>query len=267
VARLAVLSSAAMLLASQVNDWQEHTRLRRRNFYGSLQVSDTGVSRVLSSGVVRHGLQFTATDLSRRPTAYYGPISGVARAIGSLQTRPLRVALIGLGAGTLAAYARPGDLYRFYELNPQVIEIARHEFRYLAESPGRIEVVRGDGRLALAAEQGEPYDLIVLDAFSGDSIPAHLLTREAFALYSARLRPDGIVAVHITNRFVNLEGVVRGLLIQSPGDPSAGTLEAQWVLITSNAAAIAKLQPWATPPSVPKKIWTDDYSDLYGVLR
>ena len=267
VARLAVLSSAAMLLASQLNDWQEHTRLRRRNFYGSLQVSDNGTSRVLSSGVVRHGSQFTDPDAGRRPTAYYGPASGVARAIQCLQDRPLRVALIGLGAGTLAAYARPGDLYRFYELNPQVIEIARREFRYLDESAGHIEVVRGDGRLALAAEQGAPYDLIVLDAFSGDSIPAHLLTREAFALYFARLRSDGIVAVHITNRYVNLEGVVRGLLIQSPGDPSAGTLEASWVLITPNAAALAKLQPWATPPSVPARIWTDDYSDLYGVLR
>jgi hypothetical protein len=268
VARLAVVSSAAMLLASQVNDWQEHTYLRRRNFYGSLQVSDIGsgdrASRVLSSGVVRHGSQFARPDLGRRPTAYYGSGSGVARAIRSLQDRPIRAALIGLGAGTLAAYARPGDVYRFYELNPQVIEIARSQFRYLDESAGQIEVVRGDGRLALAAEHSDPYDLVVLDAFSGDSIPTHLLTREAFALYFAHLRPEGIVAVHITSRYVNLEGVVRGaaaprsaVVIQSTGDPAEDTLDASWVVIA----------PWAQSPSVATRIWTDDYSDLYGVLR
>ena len=280
VARLALVASAAMLLASQVNDWQEHTRVRRRNFYGALQVSDHGSGdtalHVLSSGAVQHGSQFAGAVEGRKATAYYGPDSGAARAIRCLEDRPLRVALIGLGAGTLAVYARAGDLYRFYELNPAVIEIARSEFRYLRESAGRIEVVAGDGRLALARDSGEPFDLVILDAFSGDSIPAHLLTREAFALYFARLKQDGILAVHITNRYVDLEGVVRGpseeagrrvLVIHSPGDPAAATNEATWVLVTANPIVIARLRPVSQPPSASPRIWTDDYSDLFGVLR
>ena len=280
LARLAVVAGAAVLFASQVNDWQEHTLMRRRNFYGALQVSDHGAGdtalRILSSGAVQHGSQFAGATEGRRATAYYGTKSGAARAIRCLEDRPLRVALIGLGAGTLAVYARAGDLYRFYELNPAVIEVARRQFRYLRESAGHIEVVEGDGRLALSRDSGELFDMVVLDAFSGDSIPVHLLTREAFALYFARLKPDGIVAVHITNRYADLEGVVRGaaesghrraLVVASPGDASAATHQAVWMLITANPVAIAGLQPVSQPLSAAARLWTDDYSDLFGVLR
>jgi hypothetical protein len=280
IARLALVSTAAVLVAAQMNDWQERTRLRRRNFYGSLQVSDAGAGdaalRILASGTIQHGSQFAGAAEGRRATAYYGTASGAARAIECLSEKPVRAALIGLGVGTLATYSRPGDLYRFFELNPQVIALARSEFRYLREAPGQVEVVEGDGRLALAAERGAPYDLIVLDAFSGDSIPAHLLTREAFALYFARLAPDGIVAVHVTNRYVDLTDVVRGpaeesgrraMLLASPGDLAQATQAAQWVLITSNADAIAEMQPLALPATTPPRVWTDDYSDIFGVLR
>jgi hypothetical protein len=280
VARLAVLCTAAVVFAAQVNDWQDGTRLRRRNFYGALQVSDTGTGdtalRILGSGAVLHGSQFAGDTPGRRATTYYGPASGVARAIRCLEDRPVRAALIGLGAGTLAACARAGDFYRFYELNPEVIDLARRQFRYLNQSAGHVEVVPGDGRLALARETGAPYDLIVLDAFSGDSIPTHLLTREAFALYCAHLAPNGILAVNITNRYVDLEGVVRGeaaaygrgaLVVASPADPELATRPAVWVLITANRSALAQLEPAAASPTARPRLWTDEYSDLFGVLR
>ncbi|MDE3168141.1 MAG: fused MFS/spermidine synthase, partial [Acidobacteriota bacterium] len=153
---------------------------------------------------------------------------------------------------------------------------ARTRFRYLRESPGRIEIVPGDGRLSLARESGPPYDLLVIDAFSGDSIPTHLLTREAFALYFARLAPAGILAVHITNHYVDLEGVVRAaaddsrrtaLRIASPGDSELGTRAAVWILIAANPAAIEQLQPAASALTARPRLWTDEYSDILRVLR
>lgn len=272
VARLAIVGTAAVVLASQLNDAQDHTLVRTRNFYGALQVSEHDGLRVLSSGVVQHGSQFADPERGRHATAYYGANSGAALAIRAMADRPLRVALIGLGAGALAVYARPGDVYRFYELNPTVIDLARTNFRYLSESKGRIETVADDGRLALAREPGRSFDLVILDAFSGDSIPVHLLTREAFAVYFDRLKTDGIVAVHITNRYVDLEGVVRSaadhaLVIQNPANPVQAIQEAVWVVLTKNQAAIERLRAAARPSSSLPRVWTDDYSNLFQVLR
>jgi hypothetical protein len=269
VARLAIVGAAAFVVAAQVNDFQTRTVVRRRNFYGALQVSESGQGdatlRVLSSGAIRHGAQFVAEGRSRIPTTYYGEASGAAAAIRSLGERRLRAGVIGLGAGTLAAYARPGDQYVFYELNPAVIETARTQFRYLRDARGAVEVKEGDGRLGIQREHDAPFDMVVLDAFSGDSIPTHLLTREAFAVYFSHLTPDGVLAVHMTNRYVDLESVVRDLaadagrqasVIRSPADAVLGTYEAVWALITSGSSA-----------KKPRRIWTDDFSDLFDVLR
>jgi spermidine synthase len=232
--------------------------------------------RVLSSGVIEHGSQYTDPERGRRATAYYGPESGAAQAIRALADRPLRVALIGLGTGALAVYARPGDVYRFYELNPAVIDLARTQFRYLSESAGKVEVVAGDGRRELSRAPGAWFDMVILDAFSGDSIPAHLLTREAFAIYFGRLKRDGVLAVHITNRYVNLEGVVRGpaeetgrrvLVMDSPADPPNGAHAATWMVVTGNREVLARLDDTARRPKAPARIWTDDFSNLFGVLR
>jgi hypothetical protein len=271
VARLAIVGTVAFVIAAQVNDLEDGTRLRRRNFYGSLQVTEAGSvgsrMRVLSSGAIRHGSQFLAPDRSRIPTSYYGERSGAAEAIRSLGARPLRVGIIGLGAGTLAAYAKPGDSYRFYELNPDVIEVARSEFRYLAECRGGVDVVQGDGRLGMVRERYRSFDAIVLDAFSGDSIPVHLLTREAFRIYFARLDRDGMLAVHITNRYADLEPVVRGLAadagrgaitLRSPEDPMLGTYEAVWVLVTPGPAVA---------DGKAGLVWTDEFSNVFSVLR
>jgi hypothetical protein len=280
VARLAVVGAAGLLLASELNDAQLHTRARHRNFYGALQVSELATGdttlRVLSSGTVQHGSQFGDDIKGRRATAYYGELSGAALALRSMGERPLRVALIGLGAGALAVYARPGDDYCFYELNPAVIAFARREFRYLGEARGRMEVEAGDGRLVLSHERSAPYDAVVVDAFSGDSIPVHLLTREAFTTYFGHLTADGVVAVHITNRYVDLEGVVRGaaeeagrkaLVVRSSGNAEDATHDAVWMVVTRNARVIEDLRKWGRDPDCPPRVWTDDYSDLFSVLR
>ena len=167
----------------------------------------------LVHGRITHGRQFIDPGKRRWATSYYGPHSGVGRAIACLQkSGPIRVGAIGLGVGTVAAYARPGDLFRFYEINPEVLRLATQRFTYLADCRGTCEVVLGDARLSLEAEEPpQPFDLLVLDAFSGDAIPTHLLTREAFDVYRRHLAPDGAIAVHISNNYLNLAPVVRRL--------------------------------------------------------
>ncbi len=186
-----------------------------RNFYGALAVRDTGEGeravRTLYSGRTVHGLQFLSTSRRRRPTAYYGTRSGVGLLLDEAGAANRRVAIIGLGAGTLAAYGRRGDWFRFYEINPAVIESARRDFQFLSDSAASIDVVEGDGRLRLEQEPEHSFDLIVLDAFSDDSIPVHLLTREAFQIYFARLRPGCRLAVHVTNRYLDLNPVIEAL--------------------------------------------------------
>jgi hypothetical protein len=162
-----------------------------RNFYGTLRVRDVGSGddavRRLMHGVIMHGEQYLSPKRRTEPTTYYGPTSGIGLAIKALGTHPLRVAVVGLGTGTLATYGRAGDVYRFYELNPQVIDIARTQFSYLAESRAAIETVLGDARLNMEREPGQNYDVIAVDAFSSDSIPVHLITREAMAVYLKHL--------------------------------------------------------------------------------
>ena len=196
-----------------------------RSFYGIVHVEavdpdgDGHVVR-LRHGRIVHGTQYRAPDHVRRPTAYYGRDSGVGLAIEHHPHRAtgLRVGVVGLGVGTLAAYGRAGDTLRFYELNPDVSRLAGHgadTFTFVRDSAARIEIVVGDARLALEAElaRGPPqrFDVLAIDAFSSDAIPAHLLTREAVAVYLAHLDPGGILAVHITNRYVDLAPVVRGI--------------------------------------------------------
>src|SRR6185437_5050884 len=197
--RLAVIAVAAFIVASRFQAGAGAI-LRERNFYGALQVSDSENVRTLYNGKTRHGIEFLAADKLTLPTAYYGPHTGAGQLLGS-RPAPGRIGLVGLGAGTLASYGRPGDTFRFYEINPAVIDVASHDFHLLEKAQAKIELVQGDGRLALEREPTASFDDLVLDAFSGDSIPVHLLTREAFRTYFRILRPDGEIAIHITNRF------------------------------------------------------------------
>jgi hypothetical protein len=190
------------------------------------------------------------------------------------------VGVIGLGVGTLAAYAERGDALRFYEINPLVVEIARNWFTYVKQSKAAPEIILGDARLSLESEPPQQFDVLVIDAFSGDAIPVHLLTKEAFALYFRHLKPNGILAVHTSNTYLNLAPVVKLLaedaqysarLIASEEDAPALITSADWVLVTRNERFlnIPETSVGSESVSVPThlRLWTDDYNNLYKILR
>jgi spermidine synthase len=242
--------------------------------------------RTLLNGTIQHGTQFFSTEALRKiPTSYYAEDSGVGLAIhycypGSVQRRARNIGVIGLGAGTIAAYGRPGDHITFYEINPAVAPIAHEVFTYVRESGAQTQIVDGDGRLSLANEQPQHFDVLVVDAFSGDAIPLHLLTTQALELYRKHLAPGGILAFHISNRHVDLEPPI-ALLAQSAGmtamrfttgaNDERGEFAATWMLVTENPAfftqpevAIDARRPEQKPGM---KVWTDDYSSLLPVLH
>jgi spermidine synthase len=202
----------------------------------------------------------------------------VGLAISALRRSPIKAGVIGLGAGILASYAEPGDELCFYEINPLVETIAREQFTYLSDAKGKVDVVIGDGRLSLEREPNQHYDLLVVDAFSGDLIPVHLLTRQAMELYFSHLKTTGILAIHISNQHLNLAPVVEQLsrsldkyavLIENPGNEDRGIYRSQWVLITSAPLRSSDILGVAKniPISPDLRIWTDDYSNLFQILR
>jgi spermidine synthase len=258
-----------------------------RNFYGTLRVTEelesdtTAYTRTLYHGTIQHGTQVFSNELRMTPTTYYGHKSGIGLALDyCCGNRPRRVGIIGLGTGTLAAYGRNGDFFRFYDINPLVEKIARNRFTYLRETPAKVDVVLGDARLSLEAEPPQNYDVMVVDAFSGDAIPVHLLTREAIQLYLRHLRPDGILAVHVSNQFLNLPPVVQqeaesaglnSVLVASEGDDDIGVYNADWVLVTNNADFLGLQQVSAggskIEPLPGLRLWTDDYNSLLPLLK
>ncbi len=269
-------------IAEPIRDY----RLVARNFYGALRVrqnekdDDWNAYRTLLHGAINHGEQWTHPDRRRELLTYYCADTGVGRAMRLRKAGvPHRVGVLGLGAGTMAAFGRPGDSYRFYEINPMVPRIAATEFTFLKDSPARIEVVLGDARLSMEREPAQQFDMLVMDAFSGDSIPVHLLTREAFRLYFRHLREDGLVAVHISNKYLDLEPV----LARAAADlgKAARTVETDdisdgncfgttWVLMTSRPEVfrLPAYQGTAAPKSKPGvRAWTDDYSNLFRILK
>ncbi len=257
-----------------------------RNFYGALSVVDEGgeddpdAVRKLIHGTINHGQQFLAPDRRRLPTTYYGPNSGVGLAIEHCRNSTQRVGVIGLGTGTLATYGRPGDYYRIYEINPLVIDIANKYFTFLRDSQAKVEVALGDARLSLEREPTQLFDVLAVDAFSGDSIPVHLLTAEAFQLYFRHLKPDGVLAVHVSNRYLDLKPVVRQLadrfkrssiVVDTDDGDGDGTFGSTWVLVTLNQTFLATPEVAAAAREAPLRsdlrLWTDDYSNLFRILK
>ena len=278
LARLGVVALVAFVAATRFEAGFGDV-IRVRNFYGALQVSDANAGgspiRTLYNGKTLHGVEFMAADKLRLPTAYYGSDSGVGRLMLSGGDAPRRVGLVGLGVGTLAAYGRTGDVFCFYELNPAVIDVASRDFHFLGTSAAETMVIAGDGRLKLEREPANSFDILVLDAFADDSIPVHLLTREAFGVYFRLLRSDGVLAIHLTNRFLDLAPVVEAAArdmgkqaaeVHSAGDPARQTLAADWVLIAARAGTLA---PFGGEEIHAKsvRLWTDDYSNLFKVLK
>ncbi|HEY2018345.1 MAG TPA: fused MFS/spermidine synthase, partial [Bryobacteraceae bacterium] len=277
--RLAVMAALAFVVATRFNAPGQNVT-RTRNFYGAILIADTGSGesavRLLYNGKTLHGVQYLSPSRSRQPTAYFSVESGAGRVLGPHGASGRRVGIIGLGAGTLAAYGKPGDSFRFFEINPAVIEIASRQFRFLRESEAKTDVVMVDGRLGIGREPPESFDVIILDAFSDDSIPVHLLTREAFQVYSHHLRPGGVLAVHITNRYLDLYPVVEGLAvslhkkivaIHNSPDPGRQVYAADWAVLWDDT--IHDFQAYSNSAAAPRKarLWTDDYSNLFGVLR
>jgi spermidine synthase len=279
----AVAVGVTFASCAYVSSYQESARAMVRNFYGGLRVTefDGGTedeARTMVHGTVIHGKQFTAPERHRERITYYSPESGVGLIMKAHRRSPLRVGVIGLGAGSLAAYAQRGDVFRFYEINPLVEKLARSEFTYLSESRGRTEVILGDGRLSLERERGQQYDLLVVDAFSGDSIPVHLLTTQALELYFRHLRPTGILALHITNTHLNLAPVVdaitrklgkHAVMITNDRNEDREIYAATWALISSRPINDAAVRDAAEElPHRPElRPWTDDYNNLFQILK
>lgn len=257
----------------------------RRNFYGSLRVVERShspeKSRVLLHGKINHGEQWVEPERRGQLTAYYCESSGIGLAMEAKQGEgPIRAGLVGLGAGTTAAYARPGDEFRFYDINPLVAALAEEYFTYLKDCRGQVKVVLADGRLALEREPDRSFDVLLVDAFSGDSIPVHLLTREALELYFERLKPDGILALHISNTYLDLEPVLaraakalgkHGILVATNGDPARACLTSVYVLMTASPDVFTRPpftgagRPLQTRDAV--ALWTDQYSNLFRILK
>jgi hypothetical protein len=258
-----------------------------RSFYGQLAVrhdgarEDPDASRTLVHGGIIHGTQWLHEARRRQPTTYYCENSGVGRALDLLPAeRARRVGLVGLGVGTLAAYGRPGDLYRAYEINPQVVRLAQTEFTFLRDSAATVEIVLGDARLRMESEPPQGLDLLAVDAFSGDAIPTHLLTLEALALYVRHLAPAGILAVHVSNRFVELEPVLAAgaVALRRPavsavaeGDGERLCYNSQWILIPPRDGRRRYPALWEfgtrLEPTPGIRAWTDELWSLYPVLR
>ena len=278
-------------LADSALDDIKGSRVVVRNFYSQLRIEDTPQSKIdpqrgplrkMVHGGIIHGEQYLDPRLRQTPTAYYCHRSGIGLAIDSLaQSTPLKIGVVGLGAGTLATYSRAGDEMRIYEINEQVLELARSEFTYLSDSLAKITTVLGDGRLMLERETPQQFDLLAMDAFSGDSIPAHLLTLEAMNTYFEHLKPDGILAVHITNHYLDLEPVVSSAAKHfgrvalafdlQPKEKEELCRHSVWVLLVSperfaNLPASLKIGKLLTPPAQ-FKAWTDSFSNLLGILK
>ena len=190
---------------------------------------------------------------------------------------PKHVGIVGLGVGTLTAYAQPGDRYRLYEINPDVISMAREHFSYLRDCPAELTIVTGDARLALEFEEPQKFDILVLDAFSGDAIPVHLLTKEAMAAYMRHLKPDGVLACHISNLHFDLRPVVvglaneMGLAVQfhlSEENPNSASFKAIWALMGRQPGSLEGRSGNFEPTGRGRKpiVWTDDRSNLFEVL-
>jgi hypothetical protein len=263
--------------------------LEVRNFYGTLRVKQSNPAplafpvRMLLNGTIQHGTQIFAPELSRTPTTYYAEDSGIGIALRfCCNERTRNIGVVGLGAGTLAAYGKPGDRIRFYEINPLVRPIAENLFTYLRDSHAQISYVDGDARASLSREAPQGFDVLAIDAFSGDAIPLHLLTTEALALYKKHLAPNGILAFHVSNQYLDLapeialladSASMQAQLVESSPDVVHGAFRSTWVLLTTSPSFFAQPEVAVVVQRVPAnatrglKPWTDDYSSLLPILQ
>jgi spermidine synthase len=280
-----VLPILAVVWLSIWTSFSSNQILAKRNFYGVLSVANgkdslTGEpTRNLVHGRIVHGSQFQEPGTTKRPTTYYTAKSGVGVALlNHKPNQPRHVGVVGLGAGTLATYGKSGDRFRFYEINDNVIEIANEYFTFLKDTPASVELVLGDARLTLEREDPQAFDVLVLDAFSGDAIPVHLLTREAMEIYRRHLSDDGVLAIHISNLYFDLKAIVSGLandasleftVISDEQATLPGALKSCWVLLSKQKQTLSKAsgETDLTRPIGKLVLWTDDKSNLFEALK
>ena len=294
--RLVAFAFAATITAIstfQIVDEIQGARVLTRNFYSSLSIVDFGTGegrwRRMAHGQTIHGDQYVDPARRAEPLGYYGRTSGLAVAFERqrelAQSGPLAVGVVGLGAGVSAAYGQTGDRFRFYEINPQVETLARTEFTYLSDSKANVSVIIGDARLVLDGEPAQNYDLLIVDAFSGDSIPMHLLTVEAMQIYRKHLKPSGVLLFHVSNLFVDLQPPLARLALEQqlearlisddpdlPSDDESDSplASSEWIIMAVNAAWFSpavriKTEPLPTPP--PGGAWTDNFNNLLSAIK
>ena len=276
----------AVYMGQQIQIQARDSRVRVRNFYGALRVRDNGSEtslvavRTLTHGTINHGEEYLNVAKRRMPTTYYGPQTGVGVAIREKQKKgAIRVGVVGLGTGTIAAYGRLGDYYRYYEINPLVPRITKGQFYFVPECPAKLDIAMGDARLSLEREAPGNFDVLAVDAFSSDAIPVHLLTKEAMQLYFRHLRPDGVLAVHISNRYLDLQPVVEGeaqaigkltRTIDNEDDDTVDVFSATWVLVFAAGSGFQPPEFFSSADIKSKRkvrMWTDDYSNLFQILK
>ncbi len=274
-----------------VIEFNKDVLVMNRNFYGTLRVKEYSPPsseyrrRSLIHGAILHGDQYMDPPYSRSATTYYKTKSGIGKTIllkqkltADTANSGLRVGVIGLGTGTIASYGRRGDVYRFYDINPQVVAIAQRDFSYLSGTEAKIEIALGDARLNMEREAGQNLDVLAIDAFSSDSIPVHLITLEALEIYEKHMKPNGVIAFHVSNRFLDLKPVVqkladaRGLHVAWVRDTyEDGSTTSDWVLLTKDKTFLFKPEivegMFVIPPDARQKIWTDDFNNLLQVLK
>ncbi len=288
--RLAIIAVILLLgaaLAENASRMISGAVLQTRNFYGILRLTEENSKDPASHrfvqyhGRILHGFQYTSPERKDQPNAYFGPQTGVGLVLRLFPVEHKKIGVVGLGVGTLAAYGKAGDQIRFYEINPDVISQTTNHFSFIQDSPAKTDIILGDGRLSLEAEPSQQFDILILDAFSGDAVPAHLLTKEAFELYRRHLKPDGVIAANITNSHLDLRPVLAGAaqllsmqyqVFHSERDEAQGYKNCDWMVLTNRTE-------WISNPEVrertapdqkihhPQILWTDAHNDLLSILK
>jgi MFS family permease/SAM-dependent methyltransferase len=283
---MAVAAFTCGALVWRIHTFTEDTVYIERNHYGVLRVKENQTRaddpdtryRSLVHGAILHGEQYLGEKYRRAATTYYKVTSGIGRTLLAFEGKAIKVGIIGLGAGSIAVYGDKDDTYRFYDINPAVVKVAHTWFTYLADSPAKIEVVLGDARLSLEREAPQQFDVLAVDAFSGDSIPVHLITVEAFTEYLRHMKPEGVIAFHVSNRFLDLKPVLLAIAqkhqleyayLHETGEDGGTTSD--WVVLTRSKRFILKPSiVEATQPVAPRpewRLWTDDFNNLLQVFR
>ena len=284
---IGVVGTGAWFVKQEHNNAVEVTR----NFYGVLKVKSYDDPKNedylvrLVHGAILHGEQYPNEKWRRLPTTYYTPTSGFGRAVNlQREVSPItnnsqRIGMIGLGVGTVAAYCREGDICRIYEINAEVERLARKHFTYLADSKGKVNVILGDARLSLEREASNQFNVLAVDAFSGDAIPMHLITQEAVRAFMGQVSGNGILAYHVSNRFLNLAPVLAeiaakeklaGVVVEDPAQKDNSLHSSStWVLLARNAEVLKGIGEagLTLERSAGAPLWTDDFNNLWSVVK